>query len=691
MIRVITSSKAVSLQTVAMDVVKVGSELKLDIQWFSRLFAPQEIRHAGDSALIIMPVDPLYTVPYILLARDLKHGGVKNIYYGPVEGKLDTRSLRPWMREVDFIAVSNYVRDKLVEAGLRVIDVVHHGVDLRQIDQARRMPGPGLRYLQERGLDPSKNVIVLTIANSHPRKGLAWYDKVVEEVGKKDGSIKFLVVTEEKGLAYFKRRPNLIVTADFGKLPRLTVFSLIMNSHILAIPSLAEGFGLPALEAMALGTPVVHAALPPLMEFSTGFVVPVTEVTYFDKPEHTVSGIIFENYLWDPSAFADVILQVVDYYRNKRDAIVDYRHRAWLQARKLSIRRVYPRLLRYFVDGVPDELDDGVPDYDVSALPAVPPPAPPIALTADVTAAEAAEDVPEAAAQVVLDLDELADEILASAGEGKPTKPLRYPGGDWRIKDEILALLVKSGATTLVEVFGGSGVITMYAPRNVFKLIVYNDKDDLITNFFTVLKERPEELAKRIALIPISRTVFNKYLEMYRSGEINRLDPVERAAAIFFLYRASMWGSRESFAVEVSRSFAREIKRQASLLTEYAKRWADVTIENKDFRDIIKTYDREHVVFYCDPPYLSYKSKDRERYYRFSFTEDDMKDLLQLLSSIKGKFVLKLPYDHLEINFIKEWASRYRIKEVEHAFNFQKVVGGQRSKFKTVLIYNYEA
>jgi DNA adenine methylase len=691
LIRVITSSKAVSLQTVAMDIVKVGSELKLDIQWFSRLFAPQEIRLAGDSALIIMPVDPLYTVPYILLARDLKHGGVKSVYYGPVEGKLDTRSLRPWMREVDFMAVSNYVRDKLVEAGLRVIDVVHHGVDLRQIDQARRMPGPGLRYLQERGLDPSKNVIVLTIANSHPRKGLAWYDKVVEEVGKKDGSIKFLVITEEKGLAYFKRRPNLIVTADFGKLPRLTVFSLIMNSHILAIPSLAEGFGLPALEAMALGTPVVHAALPPLMEFSTGFVVPVTDVTYFDKPEHTASGIIFENYLWDPSAFADVILQVVDYYRNKRDAIVDYRRRAWLQARKLSIRRVYPRLLRYFADGVPDELDDGVPNYDASALPAVPPPAPPIATTVDVTVAEAAEDVPEAAALVNLDLDELADEILADAGEGKVTKPLQYPGGDWRIKDEIIPLLVKSGATTLVEVFGGSGVITMYAPRNVFKLIVYNDKDDLITNFFTVLKERPQELARRIALIPLSRTVFNKYLEMYRSGEINRLDPVERAAAIFFLNRASMWGGKETFGVVVSRPFAREIKRQASLLTEYAKMWADVTIENRDFRDIIKLYDREYTVFYCDPPFLSYGSKDRERYYRFSFTKDDMKDLLQLLSSIKGKFVLKLPYDHLEIDFIKEWASRYRIKEVEHTFHFQKVIGGQRSKFKTVLIYNYEA
>jgi DNA adenine methylase len=442
---------------------------------------------------------------------------------------------------------------------------------------------------------------------------------------------------------------------------------------------------------MALGAPVVHAALPPLMEFSTGFVVPVTEVTYFDRPEQTASGIIFENYLWDPSAFADVILQVVDYYRNKKDAIIDYRCRAWLQARKLNIRRVYPRLLKYFADGIPDELDDGISSCDAGTLPAVPPPAPPVAPTADVTAAEAAENASEAAAQVDPDLDKLADEILASAGEGKPTKPLRYPGGDWRIKDEILALLVKSGATTLVEVFGGSGVISMYAPRNVFKLVVYNDKDDLITNFFMVLKERPEELAKRIALIPLSRTVFNKYLEMYSSGEINRLDPVERAAAIFFLNRASMWGAIEAFGVEASRSYAREIKRQTSLLTEYAKMWADVTIENKDFRDIIKIYDRVHTVFYCDPPFLSYKSKDRDKYYRFSFTENDMKDLPRLLSSIKGKFVLKLPYDHLEIDFIKEWASRYRIKEVEHTLHFQKVVGGQRSKFKTILIYNYEA
>jgi len=149
-----------------------------------------------------------------------------------------------------------------------------------------------------------------------------------------------------------------------------------------------------------------------------------------------VSGIIFEHYMWDPDAFADVILQVVDYYRNKREAILDYRYRAWLQAKKLSIHRVYPRLLKHFAVGVPDELNDGVLVYDISKLPEVPPPTPPpapavtpktIAVVASTAETVTAQDV-----EVDIDRDELAEEILSSAGGGKPTKPLRYPTTTWR-------------------------------------------------------------------------------------------------------------------------------------------------------------------------------------------------------------------------------------------------------------------
>jgi glycosyltransferase involved in cell wall biosynthesis len=330
-----------------MDIVKAGMKIGFKIQWFDRIFTSHEIRQTGDSAIIFMPVDPQYTVPYILLARDLKRGGAKGIYYGVVEGKLDKRPMKPWMREADFIAVSNYVRDKLIEAGLNVIDVIHHGVDLEHIEEARRMPDVGLGYIRNHGLDPTKHMIITTIANSHPRKGLAWYDKVVEEVSKKDEFVKFLIITEEKGLSYFKQMPNLIVTTDFGKLPRTTILSIIANSHVLAIPSFSEGFGLPALEAMALGTPIVHTALPPLMEFSTGFVVPVEGISYLDSTEAGLSGIIYEEHLWEPIKFAEILLQVVDLVRNKKEAIEDWRAKSAEISRKMDIHNCYPRLLKY--------------------------------------------------------------------------------------------------------------------------------------------------------------------------------------------------------------------------------------------------------------------------------------------------------------------------------------------------------
>ena len=275
---------------------------------------------------------------------------------------------------------------------------------------------------------------------------------------------------------------------------------------------------------------------------------------------------------------------------------------------------------------------------------------------------------------------EILEHVVEKYGAGKPTKPFKYVGGDWQIKDELLDLLVKSKCKTLVEVFGGSGVVSMYAPRDVFKNIIYNDKDSLLTNFFMVLKDRADELVKKLALIPFSREIFEKYTKMLETGEIHKLDPVEKAVATFYITRASMWGVDDSFAIDVSR-----------FIPEYAKMWADVTIENMDFRDLIKKYDRENTVFYCDPPFLSTSDIKRDNYYRFAFTDKDMKDLLNTLSGIRGKFTLKLPEDHLEIRYIREWIEKnsYNVKTVKHFKSMVKVIGKKRPVYKTILVSNF--
>jgi DNA adenine methylase len=301
---------------------------------------------------------------------------------------------------------------------------------------------------------------------------------------------------------------------------------------------------------------------------------------------------------------------------------------------------------------------------------------------------------PEVKAETTPLVSELAKEILEHVvekhGVGKPTKPFRYAGGDWFIKDEILDVLVKSNCDTLVEVFGGSGVISMYAPREVFKKIIYNDIDPLLVNFFTVLKEKPAELSKKIALIPVSRETTNKYAKMLKTGEIHKLDPVEKAAVYFYLIRTTMFSQLDQFSPRASTNTAVRIRKHATLIPEYAKMWRDIVIENADFRDLIRKYDAENAVFYCDPPFLSTSEVERD-YYRFAFTDRDMKDLLNVLSSIKGKFVLKLPEDHLEIRYIREWIEKnsYRVKTVKHPRYMEKAIGEKRTVQKTMLIYNF--
>jgi len=121
---------------------------------------------------------------------------------------------------------------------------------------------------------------VLAVGTVEPRKGL---DVLVKAMAARHAPDLPLVVVGPRGwggvdlfdLAIEHGFPanRLHVT---GRIDDENLSGVLRRAAVLAVPSRAEGFGLPVLEAMAVGTPVVHSDVPALVEVAggTGLIVP---------------------------------------------------------------------------------------------------------------------------------------------------------------------------------------------------------------------------------------------------------------------------------------------------------------------------------------------------------------------------------------------------------------------------------
>ena len=247
----------------------------------------------------------------------------------------------------------------------------------------------------------------------------------------------------------------------------------------------------------------------------------------------------------------------------------------------------------------------------------------------------------------------------------------RYPGSDLKIIDALLGLFARSGAEHFVEVFGGSGVVTYHvARRGMFKAVVYNDIDDLLTGAFTAVRDMPQEVAWRLLLMPCSRRYWQRVARAIATGEIRRWTRADRAAAVIFYHHMAIGGaanrtSGASFSGVRARpggpvaSRCGELASVAAAVLEWAVTWRPVVIENMDFRDAIKKYDSKRALFYLDPPHIAERWG---RYYRHWLEPGDVRDLLGLLRGIRGKWILKLTDRNLRYDYVRGFVRDYAVE-----------------------------
>lgn len=177
------------------------------------------------------------------------------------------------MRTADVVVVpTQAVADELSEhvSGPAEVRVVPHGVSALAASGAGHALDLPERYVLAVGtLEPRKgiDVLIAAIARAHAEGGAARNLVLVGQPGW--GGLDPAALAAEHGLP-----PGAVRV--LGKLPDAELAEVLRRASALVMPSLAEGFGLPLLEGMAAGVPVVHSDAPALVEVAggAGMIVP---------------------------------------------------------------------------------------------------------------------------------------------------------------------------------------------------------------------------------------------------------------------------------------------------------------------------------------------------------------------------------------------------------------------------------
>ena len=230
-------------------------------------------------------------------------------------------------------------------------------------------------------------------------------------------------------------------------------------------------------------------------------------------------------------------------------------------------------------------------------------------------------------------------------------------GGKYSHLDWLLPLLPK--ATHYCEPFGGSAAVLLNRMPSLVE--TYNDIDGEVVNFFRVLRDQQEELIKAIGLTPFSREEFRIAAEESLDG----ISDLERARRFFVRARQVRTGlaqtasvgrwahckltSRAGMAGAVSRWLG-----SVEGLSEIVQRLLRVQIENAPAIEVIKRYDSNETLFYCDPPY-PHDSRSDVNAYGFEMKDSDHRVLAEVLHNVQGKVAISSYHCKLMDDLYGDW------------------------------------
>ena len=243
-------------------------------------------------------------------------------------------------------------------------------------------------------------------------------------------------------------------------------------------------------------------------------------------------------------------------------------------------------------------------------------------------------------------------------------------GGKKLLRNDIVSLFPEK-FNRYIQAFGGAAWVLFAKPKHA-DMEIYNDANGDLVNLFRCVKYHCGELQRELSFMLNSRELFYDFKMQYN---VTGMTDIQKAARFFMLIKTSYGCDQRSYGC---------VKRDINVMTDYLSdihyRLSKVVIENKDFENLIKVYDKTDALLYLDPPYYG-----TEKYYQAKFSKEDHIRLQECIKNVKGKFILS--YNDCE--FIRELYKDFNVREIKRNNNLTGRYDDIDHKYNELIIMNY--
>lgn len=261
---------------------------------------------------------------------------------------------------------------------------------------------------------------------------------------------------------------------------------------------------------------------------------------------------------------------------------------------------------------------------------------------------------------------------------------MKYPGSKWSIARWIINFFPEHHS--YLEPFAGSLAVLMNKPRSHIETV--NDIDGNVVNLFRWIRDDPEKLAHEIYFTPYARRVYEDAFASETKDSLGK--------AVNFYIRLNMGhgfrtnGEKVGWKNDVQgRERAYASKDWCDLpgkIMQAAERLRGVQIDNRPAVELIKRFNHDNVLIYCDPPYMLDTRHGRQ--YRCEMDDEDHEELLNVLCRHKGPALISGYDTEMYRDMLCKWERREKKSFTQVGTEKNEILwmnfnpGGQMSLFE---------